>query len=102
MRLHQLREFLDATLAAGVDPDTIVCIHDADANELVEVTDADLMDGPYREDPSPKCPAFLIRSGRVLLLTSEAVDYGQFIEHHNREHLPVDAPEKTWPAGWGK
>lgn len=104
MRLNQLHQYLGELIAAGQDPETIVCIHhyDTDVNmELSEVHDADLLTGPYRADPAPKMPAFLNREGTVLLLKA-GVDYSSLDGTHKFTALPVDAPEKSWPHGWGK
>ncbi|KKN85103.1 hypothetical protein LCGC14_0282720 [marine sediment metagenome] len=109
MRLQQLYEYLGGLLEVGVAPDIIVCLPESvgglseDAGmDLSEVDSVALVTGPYREDPSPKMPAPLSRSGKVLLLTSVNQDYGPLEHTHDFEDLTVEVPEKTWPNGWGK
>jgi hypothetical protein len=104
MRLNQLYQYLGELIAAGQDPETVVCIHhfDGDLNmELSEIDDADLLTGPYRADPAPKLPAYLTREGTVLLLKAGS-DYSGLSETHQIHESPVEVPEKSWPHGWGK
>lgn len=101
MRLRQLHEYLSALIEAGVDPETIVCIHQDVDSELFEVNECDLVSGFYREDPSPKMPAPLHREGTVIRLKSVGVDYPDIDASHVIHDLPVESPEKDWPNGWG-
>lgn len=102
MRLKQLHQYLGELIAANIDPDTIVCIHEDTEMELFEVDGVELVDGPYREDPSPLMPGPLARNGRVILLTATGLDYAPLERWHTTVDLPVEAPEKSWPNGWGK
>lgn len=109
MRLKQLHQYLGELLEAGIEPDTIVCLSESieslsgdEGMELSEIDTGALVTGPYREDPSPKLPAPLTRSGKVLLLTSVNQDYDRLENTHIFENLTVEEPEKAWPNGWGK
>lgn len=102
MRLSSLYAHLGELIEDGVDPDTILCLPCELTNELWEVDNCLSIEGAFREDPSPKKPAPLMKEGRVIVLTHVGSDL-EFIEHSHAEHdLPVEAPEKTWPRGWGK
>lgn len=100
MRLNQLYQYLGELITAGLDPETVVCIHGDVDMEVMEVCDVDLLTGPYRADPAPKMPAFLPRNGTVLLLKT-CLDYDSLSESHQREDLTAECPEKSWPNGWG-
>lgn len=103
MRIAQLRDYLTALMEAGVDPTTVVCVHDeSPVTAACEVSDAILVRGEFHEDPAPKLCAYRPHKGSYLLLRSNA-DYegllnGQF-GHVDILELPVDAPAKTWPHG---
>lgn len=103
MRLTQLRDHLNALLAAGVDPATPVCVHDTDpVCEAWEVANTMIIRGPFREDPSPKLCGYLHSNG-VFLLLMTSVDYDEFLNSETRRveelNVGVEAPEKTWPNG---
>jgi hypothetical protein len=103
MRIIQLRDYLDALIAAGVDPNLPVCIHGDDAaQEASEVCDADLYVGHYREDPSPKICGFLDTNGRFLLLQTN-IDYDAMLSgtppRYLRVESGVESPAKSWPNG---
>ena len=103
MRINQLRDYLDALIAAGVDPNLPVCIHDEDpAQEAIEVCDADLYEGQFLEDPAPKMCGFLNSRGRFLLLET-SIDYDAMLNgsapRYVRVESGVEAPEKSWPNG---
>jgi len=106
MRLQQMHQYLGELLEKGLDPNTIITIHDNTVNmdgddsmDLYEVTGSELISGPYMEDPSPKMCGFYFRKGTVLLLTS-CIDYQPlYNEHYHFHEVPVDEPEKTWPVG---
>jgi len=105
MRLHELHEYTARLLAAGVDRNFPVCVTDRDRKgglDLCEVNEVLMVTGPFREDPSPKLPGFLVRTGKVVLLTSGAIDYDTLSRSHVVEYVPVEAPEKSWPNGWGQ
>ena len=102
MRLQQLHQYLGELLAAGTNPETIVCVAAEDSQELFEISQCDLVTGTYREDPAPKMPAPLVREGAVLLLKGVGVDYSALDSTHLIGDLPVESPEKTWPNGWDK
>lgn len=36
------------------------------------------------------------------MLLTTCLDYDEIYKSHEVGYLPVDAPEKTWPKGWGK
>lgn len=104
MRIRQLLTFLEGAIAAGVDPDTIVCTYAGEGEniaEVLEIAGARLVTGHFLEDPSPKCPSFLQRDGRVLLLEPGDIDLEPLEATHVVEPLPNDQPAKTWPNGWG-
>lgn len=107
MRLKQLHDYLGKLLAAGVDPNKIVCIHGRtegkDVEELSEVSSARLVTGPFLGDPTPKMPADLAGNEQVLLLRTFTLNYDS---HFNTtgvlvERLPTRDPEKSWPYGYG-
>lgn len=96
MNVQQLRDYLDRLLIAGVDPRTPVCIPTDE--EAYEVDDCKIINGPFREDPSPKMPAFLNSNGSfVLLQTSD--DYEWLAPDRYREVEGPDAPNKEWREG---
>jgi len=102
MRLHELHEYTASLLAAGVDPNFPVCVTDRDREgrlDVCEIDDVRMVTGPFREDPSPKLLGFLVRTGKVVLLTSGAIDYDSLGHNHAVDCIPVDAPEKSWPNG---
>lgn len=103
MRINQLREYLDALIVSGVDPNTPVCIHDADPAEYpMEVCDAKVLTGPFGEDPAPKMCGFLSSNGTFLLLQT-VIDYEPMLNARPPLYSEVenvaDAPEKSWPNG---
>lgn len=103
MRLNQLRDYLDALLATGVDPNMPVCIHDDDpAIEAMEVCNAGIYLGEFREDPSPKLCGFLQSSGKFLMLQT-CLDYDLMMNanpHRFAEvETGVEVPAKSWPNG---
>lgn len=103
MDIGQLHEYLGELLQAGVDPHTIVCLPEGDDGELFELEDCDLVQGAFREDPSPKLPAPLFRQGQVIRLKSVGFDCSSIDPADEIViDLPVEAPEKKWPNGWGK
>ncbi|EPQ6932438.1 hypothetical protein ACUVZD_000081 [Pseudomonas aeruginosa] len=101
MRLKQLHQYLGELIAAGVDPDSIVCIHQDADSDLYEVDECDFVSGHYREDPSPKMPAPLRREGTVIRLKAIGVDYAELDKDYAVGEMPVEVPEKDWPRGWG-
>ncbi len=103
MRLNQLRDYIDALILDGVDPNIPVCIHESDPVESVtEVTDAILLNGGFSEDPTPKMCGFLMSSGTFLLLRSN-LDYEPLLNARSPSYIEietiVEAPEKSWPHG---
>lgn len=107
MRLKQLHDYLGKLLAAGVDPDKIVCIHGRTDGkgvvEISEVSSARLVTGPFLGDPLPKMAPYLEGNEQVLLLRTFGLNYG---DHYNSagvsvERLPTRDPEKSWPQGYG-
>lgn len=101
MRIIQLRDYLNTLIASGVDPDTPVCIHDeSPVQEAMEVNNAALYVGDFKEDPSPKMCGFLFSSGPFLMLKSN-LDYDPMLNdgrHVEMEGRPAP-PEKSWPNG---
>ena len=80
-----------------------VCIHDEDpAQGAIEVCDADLYVGQFREDPAPKMCGFLDTKSRFLLLQTN-IDYDEMVNgdppRYARIESGVEAPEKSWPNG---
>lgn len=103
MRIGQLRDYLEALIAAGVDPHTPVCIHDeVPVISAIEVADATLLNGRFREDPSPQLCAFRNIEGNFLLLKS-SLDYDPMLNADPVKYVETDAgvevPEKSWPNG---
>ena len=107
MRLKQLHDYLGKLLAAGVDPNKIVCIHGSTDGkgvvELSEVSSARLVTGPFLGDPLPKMAPYLEGNEQVLLLRTFGLNYG---DHYNSagvsvERLPTRDPDKSWPYGYG-
>jgi hypothetical protein len=103
MRIGQLRDYLEALIAAGVDLHTFVCIHDEHpAHIAIEVSDAALYSGLLLEDPSPLCPAFRPVEGKFLMLQS-SVDYDPMLNavpaRYTEIETGVEVPEKSWPNG---
>jgi hypothetical protein len=98
MNIRQLRDFLSLALDAGVEPTLPVCVHRNDPVEAVmEISDANLVHGPYLEDPAPKMSAFRPESGTFLLLAT-CVDYDPLWNGPELEHrmllLDVEVPVK--------
>lgn len=103
MTLEQLHKYSGELLKAGINPHAVVCIPESDDGELYELVDLDLVNGSFREDPSPKMPAPLHRRGQVVRLKS--IDFDSSLidtEGQTVTDMPIDAPEKQWPNGWGK
>jgi hypothetical protein len=103
MRIGQLRDYLDALIASGIDPNLPVCIHDEDpVLGAMEVDDAALLEGDFREDPSPKMCGFLFSSGPFLMLKS-CLDYDPMLNADPRRYVEIEVdiepPEKSWPNG---
>ncbi len=103
MRIGQLKAYLEALIAAGVDPNTPVCIHDEmPAISAIEVSDAALLNGHFREDPSPKLCGFRSVKGNFLLLKS-SLDYAPMLDafpiNYSEVETGIDVPEKSWPNG---
>ncbi|WP_408601654.1 hypothetical protein [Pseudomonas sp. PLMAX] len=107
MRLKQLHDYLGKLLAAGVDPNKIVCIHGrtegTGVEELSEVSSARLVTGPFLGDPLPKMPAYLAGNEQVLLLRTFTLNYDKHFGATgvDVERLPTRDPEKSWPYGYG-
>lgn len=106
MRIEQLRDYLTELIAAGVDPNMPVCIHEDEhpVTCVTEVDDAAILFGPFREDPSPKACGFLRTRGKFLLLKSAGnLDYEPLFDQESTPYTPVDVPVsvpmKTWPNG---
>lgn len=103
MRINQLRDYLDALIASGIDPNTLVCIHDSDpALCPMEVVDSVMLKGVFREDPSPKMCGPLTSTGTFLLLQT-FIDYDQVLNTRPAAYelidVAVEPPEKSWPNG---
>jgi hypothetical protein len=103
MRIGQLKDYLEALISAGIDPNTPVCIHDHfPAHVAIEVSDATLFSGLLMEDPSPQCCAFRPVEGQFLMLQS-SVDYDPMLNvipaRYTEIETGVEVPEKSWPNG---
>jgi hypothetical protein len=103
MRIGQLRDYLEALIAAGIDPCTPVCMHDeVPASGAIEIDDAALLKGLFREDPAPKLCGFLSTDGTFLMLKS-SIDYDPMLNCTSTKYVEVEtgvvAPEKSWPNG---
>ena len=104
LRINQLRDYLDALIAAGVDPNTPVCIHNNEApiSSAIEVDEAMLLAGNFDEDPSPKMCGFISSSGTFLMLQS-CLDYDAMLNAQPQKYIEVEtgveSPEKSWPNG---
>jgi hypothetical protein len=103
MRIGQLKDYLEALIAAGFDPNTPVCIHEeVPAISAIEVSDVALLNGHFREDPSPKLGGFRSVNGSFLLLKS-SLDYAPMLDafpvNYSEIETGVDIPAKSWPAG---
>jgi hypothetical protein len=99
MRLNQLHEYLGQLLSAGVDPHTVVCI--PTDGEFGELSRAERVTGPFREDPAPLLPGPLQSRGTVLVLTSVLDDLYDILnrpEYESDREFP-EAPDKAWPHG---
>lgn len=86
MNIKQLRNYLDTLLDTGIDPHTPVCI--AANSEASEVEDITIMNGPFREDPSPKMSAFRHSMGLFVFL--ETCDDYEWIKPV--QYLRVEGP----------
>lgn len=103
MRIGQLRDYLDALIAAGIDPCIPVCMHDeVPASGAIEINDAALLKGFFGEDPAPKMCRFLSTDGTFLMLKS-SIDYDLMLSGTSPKYVEVETgvetPEKSWPNG---
>lgn len=74
MNLIELKEHLEEMLLNDVDPNTPVCIpvmgETGAAISLEEIAETHNYEGRYHADPSPKMCAFIVKTGKVIILDS--------------------------------
>jgi len=96
MNLQQLHDFTKSLLAAGVPPGSAVCIPCDE--EPYEISDVQVIKGPFSEDPSPKMCSFIQSEGvYTLLMTSD--DYQWLVASRYQQMNSPEAPCKEWPPG---
>lgn len=90
MNIIQLRDYLNALMAAGVSPNLPACIHEEDpVLGAIEISDAIVLKGRYREDPSPKMCAFRPATGEFLMLQS-CLDYAPMLDDAAMGFVEID------------
>lgn len=93
MNLGLLHQYLGDLIAAGTDPKLPVVLPGQREDQLDELTDAMLVNGPLRADPAPKMVAFVSRSEAALLLYGLGFDLDTIRDSHNPVWPQIDAPE---------
>ena len=97
MNLVQLRDYCNLLLEMGVPSDLAACV--AADGEVIELDDIRLMDGTFREDPSPKMGGMPHMTGRyVLLVSSVAAEDVPALEAAKQLPAPT-VPAKEWTPG---